>query len=274
MNLELRGVTVQIDDATLTNDCSLRVGEREIVGLIGPNGSGKSTLLRTIYRVLRPTAGVVLMAGDDTWQLAARDIARRCAVVAQEAPAEFDFSVEEVVLMGRGPHKRALDRDDEADHELVREALEQVGMAHMGERSVATLSGGERQRVLVARALAQQSPILLLDEPTNHLDVRATLDLLDLVQTLELTTLCVLHDLNHAANYCERLYLLDDGVIVADGSPADVLTAPLLLKVFGVEAHHVSHPATGRLQLMFSTPGRTGVAATPTDSGWEGLPVP
>ncbi|MGH2943781.1 MAG: ABC transporter ATP-binding protein, partial [Solirubrobacteraceae bacterium] len=234
---------------------------------IGPNGSGKSTLLRTIYRVLRPSAGAVLMAGEDAWRLPAREVARRCAVVAQEAPAEFDFSVQEVVLMGHGPHKRALDRDGEPDHRLVHEALRQVGMAHMAGRDFATLSGGERQRVLVARALAQQAPILLLDEPTNHLDVRATLDLLELVRALRLTTLCVLHDLNHAAAYCQRLYLLRDGSIIADGTPDEVLTRPLLHDVFGVEADRVSHPVTGRMQLMFSIPagGRLAPADDPLE---------
>ncbi|MDX6718016.1 MAG: iron complex transport system ATP-binding protein [Solirubrobacteraceae bacterium] len=255
MNLQLRGVTVRIDGATLTSDCSLRVDAGEIVGLIGPNGSGKSTLLRTIYRVLRPASGTVLLGGDDTWQLPAREVARRSAVVAQEAPEGFDFTVEEVVLMGRGPHKRPLDRDDAVDHRLVAEALWQVGMSHLRARGFATLSGGERQRVLVARAVAQQAPILLLDEPTNHLDVRATLDLLELVRALRLTTLCVLHDLNLAATYCERLYLLHDGRIVADGAPQEVLIASRLRDVFGVDCHHVSHPVTGRVQLLFSVPG-------------------
>jgi iron complex transport system ATP-binding protein len=261
VNLELHGVSVRVDDATLTSDCSLCVGEHEFVGLIGPNGSGKSTLLRTIYRVLRPSAGAVLIAGQDSWRLSAREVARRCAVVAQEAPAEFDFSAAEVVLMGRGPHKRALDRDGESDHQLVREALEQVGMTHMAQRRFATLSGGERQRVLVARALAQEAPILLLDEPTNHLDVRATLDLLELVRALRLTTLCVLHDLNHAATYCERLYLLHDGSVVANGTPDEILTRPMLHDVFGVAAHRVSHPVTGRVQLMFSLPAADRPAA-------------
>lgn len=260
MNLELQDITVRIDGTTIVSDCSLRVGSREIVGLIGRNGSGKSTLLRTIYRVLRPSCGGVLLGGDDAWELPPRDVARRTAVVAQEAPAEFDFSVEEVVLMGRGPHKRPLDRDDATDHRLVTDALEQVGMAHLHERAFTTLSGGERQRVLVARAVAQQAPILLLDEPTSHLDVRATLDLLELVRELDLTTLCVLHDLNLAATYCERLYLLDGGRIVAVGAPRDVLVADRVREVFGVDCHRVSHPVTGRVQLLFSVPGN-GVSA-------------
>jgi iron complex transport system ATP-binding protein len=127
-------------------------------------------------------------------------------------------------------------------------------MTHMTERSFATLSGGERQHVIVARTVAQQAPILLLDEPTNHLDVRATLDLLELVRELGLTTLCVLHDLNLAATYCERLYLLHAGRLVADGTPQEVLIGSRLRDVFGVDCHHVSHPVTGRVQLLSRSP--------------------
>ncbi|MGE3288917.1 MAG: ABC transporter ATP-binding protein [Pseudonocardia sp.] len=256
MRLELRGVSVALDGITITAGCDLRVDTGEMVALVGPNGSGKSTLLRSVYRVLRPSAGTVhLGAGadpEDAWALLAAELARRCAVVTQEAPEEFDFSVEEVVLMGRSPHKRGFQTDGAHDRELAGRALDQVGLGALGGRTFATLSGGERQRVLVARALAQQAPVLLLDEPTNHLDLRSTLGLLDLVRAVGLTTLCVLHDLNLAAAYCDRVYVLAAGRIVADGPPHDVLTPALVRDVFGVDACRVRHPGTGRLQLMFT----------------------
>jgi len=258
MKLELNGVSVNLGGATIADDASLRVETGEMVALVGPNGSGKSTLLRTIYRVLRPTTGTVLLDGDDAWHLPAAEVARRCAVVIQEGEAEFDFTVDEVVLMGRAPYKRAFDRDDATDFALVDQALEQVALRSLRYRSIATLSGGEKQRVLVARALAQQAPVLLLDEPTNHLDLRATLSLLDLIRELGLSTLCVLHDLNLAAAYCDRMYVLSAGRIVADGAPHDVLTEQLLREVFQVDACHVRHPRTGCLQLMF-----TPLPATP-----------
>lgn len=259
MRLELDQISVEIDKQVIVSNASVCVESGEVVGLIGPNGSGKSTLLRTIYRVLKPAGGTVRLGGDHAWSLPAREVARRCAVVSQHGSSDFDLNVHEVVLMGRSPHKRALDNDSKDDHRLVDEAVARVRMSHKSHSNFSTLSGGERQRVLVARAIAQQTPVLLLDEPTNHLDVRATLELLTLVRSLELTTLCVLHDLNHAAAYCDRLYVLCNGRIVADGKPDEVLTPSLLLDVFGVEAHRVVNPATSKVQLLFSRPQSSSV---------------
>jgi iron complex transport system ATP-binding protein len=169
--------------------------------------------------------------------------------------------VRDVVAMGRTPHKGFLDRDTGADQRIVDDALDRVRMTWAGERIFASLSGGERQRVLLARALAQQSPLLLLDEPTNHLDVRAQLDLLELVRTLRLTTVTALHDLDHAAAYCDHLVLLRAGSVVAAGPPADVLTPDRIADVFGVRAHLGPHPITGRLHVA-TAPLTAGVAAT------------
>jgi iron complex transport system ATP-binding protein len=209
-------------------------------------------LLRAIYRALKPSAGAVMLGGEDLWRsLSARQSAQRTAVVAQEAPPEFDFSVYEVVAMGRSPHKRVLEREDSRDHQIVANALERVGMAAMAGRVFATLSGGEEQRVLVARALAQESRLLVLDEPTNHLDIKAQLELLAQIVKLGKTTIAALHDLNLAAAYCDRLYVLNRGRIVAHGTVADVLTPALVKEVFGVWAHCERHPASGRFQLAF-----------------------
>jgi len=221
------------------------------VGLIGPNGSGKSTLLRAIYRLLKPAAGRISLGGDDVWLLSARESARRTGVVVQEAPVDFEFSVREIVAMGRTPHKGLLARDTNDDDRIIADALAHVGMRSFAERSYATLSGGEKQRVLVARALAQQPRFLVLDEPTNHLDIHYQLELLDLVRGLGVTTLVTLHDLNLAAAYCQRLYLLQEGRIVASGIPEAVLTPERVRDVFQVEAICGRHPATGRLQLAF-----------------------
>ena len=243
------GVSVEIEGATIIEGCDLVVEPGEVLGLVGPNGSGKSTLLRAVYRALRPVSGAVTLDGENVWGLGARASARRTAVVAQEHSSEFDFSVAEVVMMGRGPHKGLLDRDGPVDHVIVAESLARVGAEHLAGRVFATLSGGEKQRALVARALAQRSQLLVLDEPTNHLDVRAQLDLLELVRALGLTTIAALHDLNLAAAYCDRLAVLDRGRIVAGGVPTDVLTPALMADVFGVAAHLDRHPATGRLHL-------------------------
>ncbi len=246
MRLTLRHVDITIDTSEIISGVSLTVDSGEFVALVGPNGSGKSTLLRSVYRALRPTTGVVLLNDEDVWRMPARQAAQRRAVVTQHQSASADFTVQEIVAMGRGPHKRLLDREGSADRRIIADALDRVGMTNSAGRLFSTLSGGERQRVLVARALAQEAPLVVLDEPTNHLDVRAQLELLGLVRELGVTTLAALHDLDHAASYADRVAVLDGGNLIAHGLPLDVLTESLIAKVFGVQAHIGPHPIHGR----------------------------
>ncbi|MGW4201663.1 ABC transporter ATP-binding protein [Streptomyces sp. NPDC004726] len=250
--LQLTGVSVELGGVPITSDCDLEVRDGERVGLVGPNGSGKTTLLRTVFRAVDPIAGHVVLGGDDVRSLSQRQIARRAALVHQEPVTDFDFTVEDIVALGRAPWQGPFDRTGPADRAAVTDALARVNLLDYRSRQIGTLSGGEKQRVLVARAIAQNSPLLLLDEPTNHLDIHAALDLLELVRTLERTTLCVLHDLNFAATYCDRLYVLKAGRIVAGGPPADVLTPELVRDIFHVECAHLTHPTTGQLLLAFS----------------------
>ena len=167
---------------------------REFVGLIGPNGSGKSTLLKCIYRILKPDAGQIFLEDTPLQSMSYKTSARRMAVVAQHNHYNFDFSVEEIVLMGRAPHKKALERDNKKDYDIARQCLERVGMADFASRSFSTLSGGEQQRVILARALAQQTPCLILDEPTNHLDIVSREILEAALNRYEGTVLFVSHD--------------------------------------------------------------------------------
>ncbi|WP_410540031.1 ABC transporter ATP-binding protein [Streptomyces sp. KL2] len=251
MRVDIDAVTVEISGARVVEDISLRAGSGQVVGLVGPNGSGKSTLLRCVYRALRPTAGAVRLGGDDLLAMSPRDSARRLAALPQEAVAEFDFTVAEVVAMGRLPHQGAVARETEEDRRTCAAALEGVGAGHLAGRGFLTLSGGEKQRVLIARALAQQPQVLVLDEPTNHLDIAQQLEVLSLVRASGLTVLTALHDLNLAALHCDVLHVIDGGRIVASGAPHDVLTPALLADVFGVRAHRVPHPETGAVQLIF-----------------------
>jgi len=221
------------------------------VGVIGPNGSGKSTLLRMIYRVLRPQAGLVTLNGEDVWALKPREMAQRSAVVLQERPSEFDFKVYDIVMMGRSPHKKTFDTESVEDHRLVSNALARVGLTGYAERDFQTLSGGEKQRVLVARALAQQAQLLILDEPTNHLDIRYQFEVLELVKSLGVTTIAALHDLTLAALYCDCVYVLLEGRVIASGVPAEVLTPDLIYEVYGVHSEVVTHPKTGQVQIAF-----------------------
>ncbi|MBO2462718.1 ABC transporter ATP-binding protein [Actinomadura violacea] len=253
MRLDIAGVTAEIDGTPIVSDVDLVAEPGAFVGLIGPNGSGKSTLLRTVYRSLRPSAGAVSLDGDDLWRMRARQAARRRAVVTQHGDLGGEFSVAEVVAMGRAPHKGVLERENAADRAVVADSLERVGLAHASDRLFSTLSGGERQRALVARALAQEAPLLILDEPTNHLDVRAQLGLLDLVRSLGLTLLAALHDLDHAAAYCDRVVVLQHGRVRASGPPLEVLTPEFVADVFGVRAHIGAHPITGRPHIAVAS---------------------
>ncbi|KND33784.1 heme ABC transporter ATP-binding protein [Streptomyces acidiscabies] len=248
MRLDVDGVSVEAAGARLVDDIRLTAGPGAVVGLVGPNGSGKSTLLRCVYQALRPAAGTVRLDGEDIRTMAPRAAARVLAALPQESGAEFDFTVTEVVRMGRLPHER---RGHTEDLKICAEAMAATGVGHLADRGFLALSGGERQRVLIARALAQQPRVLVLDEPTNHLDIAHQLDVLTLVRDAGLTVLAALHDLNLAAAYCDRLYVLDAGRVVASGTPEDVLQPALLADVFGVRAHPLRHPVTGAVQLLF-----------------------
>ncbi len=269
MRLTIEDVTVELDMTTIITGAGLVIEAGEFVGLVGPNGSGKSTLLRTIYRALRPVLGTVHVGDDNVWELSARASAQRTAVVVQESAADFDFEVFDVVSLGRNPHKGPFDRDSAEDERVCLEALERVGMAEFAERDFATLSGGEKQRVFVARAIAQESRVLVLDEPTNHLDIRFQLELLDLVRGLGVTTIAAMHDLGLAAAHCDRVYVLEDGRVVAAGPPRDVLTANLVARVFGVRLRDWTDPETGRTHLSFDrlvTEDEPAAARTPVAS--------
>jgi iron complex transport system ATP-binding protein len=180
----------------IVTDVSLAAENGRFTGLLGPNGSGKSTILKTIYRVHKPAAGRIRLDGAELLTLSAREAARRIAVVAQETTSEFDFSVREMVMIGRTPCKRAFGADTEADHAAVEQAIGRVGCGHLTSRSFNTLSGGEKQLVLVARALAQGADYLILDEPTNHLDDRHQVEILEVVAGLGVAVLAALHDLS------------------------------------------------------------------------------
>jgi iron complex transport system ATP-binding protein len=251
MRVEVQQVTWSVEERKIVDRVLLDVQPGEFVGLLGPNGSGKSTLLRTIYRVLRPHAGLIALDGDDVWKLPAREAAQRTAVVMQERGSDFDFTVLEMALLGRNPHKRLVDQDTRADYALAEAALRQVDMLAFAKRNFQTLSGGEKQRVLMARALVQQARFLVLDEPTNHLDIRYQLEILALVKRLRVTTLAALHDLNLAAAYCDRLFMLQEGRVVASGSPAAVLQPEIIRMVYEVDACVEIHPRTRQLQVIF-----------------------
>ena len=251
MKLEVENVVWGADGHKVLRGVSLEVGPGEVVGLIGPNGSGKTSLLRCVYKVLRPHAGLISLGEEDVLRMGARSMARRTAVVPQETPGDFDFTVREIVAMGRSPHKGLFERETAGDREIVEYSLTRVGLLRFAERQFRTLSGGEKQKVLVARALAQKAEFLVLDEPTTHLDVGHQLEVLALIKKLRVSTLAALHDLNLAALFCDRLYVLHGGEVLASGSPEEVLRPKLIREVYGVTSEVSVHPATGKPHIVF-----------------------
>jgi len=251
MEIRTDAVRMNLGGNKILKGIDINVGSREFIGVIGPNGCGKSTLLKCIYRVLHPTEGAVMLDGNLLSSYRVRESAKKVAVVAQHSPVEFEFTVLEIVLMGRSPHKRALDRDNAEDYEIAYKALDTVGMGEFEKRVFTTLSGGERQRVMLAQALTQQTPCLILDEPTNHLDIKYQLQIMDIVKGLNLTVIAAIHDLNLAAMYCDRLYVMQDGLIAAEGTPAEVLTEDLIRTIYEVRAEIITD-SRGRLRVLYA----------------------
>lgn len=236
VKLETRNLNYKIGNARILNGISIAVEEKKMVGIIGPNGSGKTTLLKHIYRVLPAAAKTVYLNHKEIENYTYGQSAREMTVVKQENSADFDFTVEHMVLLGRAPYHRSFESFSEADRRIANAALHSIGMEQYASRTFAELSGGEKQRVLIARSLTQQADIFILDEPTNHLDVHFQWELMKLIKSLNTTVLGVFHELNLAAQFCDYLYVLSQGKIAAAGPPEEILTGRLLAEVFGVDA--------------------------------------
>ncbi len=266
--LSVRGLRCGYGPGEVLAGIDLAVHPGEFVGLLGPNGSGKTTLLRAATSVIRASAGEVSLGGTPVGRLPARALARRVAVVPQDSTTAFPFTVREVVEMGRYPYGGPFDRPTAADAAAIRQALERTGAAPLRDRDLVALSAGERQRVLLARALAQETPLLLVDEPTAHLDIRYQIETLSLLRDLGRDTpprgvLAVLHDINLASRFCSRVALLKDGRIAAEGPPAEVLTPEALRDVFETDVEVIridgeTHVVVGRHARPVPEPTLTG----------------
>ena len=211
MNIKTENVNVVLEDNNILKDINIEVDNKEVVGIIGPNGSGKSTLLKCIYRVLKPSNGIVKFDYADIKNISVKESSKKLAVLSQHNNYNFDFTVKEIVLMGRSPHKKFMERDNKEDYDIVNDALKKVDMMNFKDRNFQSLSGGEQQRVILARALAQQPKCLILDEPTNHLDIKYQLQLMRIVKSLNIEVIAAIHDLNIATMYCDKIYVLKDG---------------------------------------------------------------
>ncbi len=237
------GISFAYGNRKVLDRVDLSVRHGEVLGIVGPNGSGKTTLLRALYGSLVPSTGTVHLDASTLDELTARQIAQTVSVVVQETPGDLPLLVSDMVLLGRTPYRRRSSRSADNDDQIAADALDRVGMLASAGKGFDELSGGERQRVLIARALAQQTTHLLLDEPTNHLDVRYQHEVLDLVRSLARSSnhavAVILHDLNLAATYCDRLLLLNHGRVVAAGTPSEVLVREHLEPVYQISVRRL-----------------------------------
>ena len=268
MGLMARDISVRLGGATILDSASLEARPGVLLGLLGPNGAGKSTLLRVMAGLLKPVAGEVRLDGPRLEELAAGERARRIAFMPQQ-DAQHPFTALETVLMGRYPHLGRFELEGARDREIARAAMERTETGEFESRQLDTLSGGERQRVLLARTLAQQASVLLLDEPAANLDLKHRLSIMDVLRAeiveREIAVAMALHDLSLAGRYCDRLALMSNGRIAAEGAPADVLTPANLRDAFDVETFVESDPVTGRPQV--SLLGPAGGQADVEDKG-------
>ncbi len=247
--LEIQSITVGYHERTVLEDVTLNIEPGEILSVVGPNGAGKSTLVRAVSGVHPLSAGQIHLAGHELNQLSQMERARYLAVVPQARNLPGTYTVQQTVLLGRTPYMNWLGHAEKKDYRKVEQALEQTQTSDLADRQIGELSGGEQQRVLLARALAQDTPILLLDEPTTHLDLQHQSHLLNLIHNLaaehKLTVLLVLHDLNLAGLYSDRVALLHERHIQAIGSPQEVLTAENLSSVYQIPVQVIPHPEYG-----------------------------
>ncbi|WP_447042223.1 ABC transporter ATP-binding protein [Streptomyces sp. DSM 118878] len=247
--LAARGVTVGYGGRVVIDGLDVTIPPGVITTIIGPNGCGKSTLLRTLTRLLKPTAGTVVLDGEDIARLKTRTVAKKLGLLPQAPVAPEGLTVADLVARGRHPHQSWLRQWSSDDADVVAKALAMTGVADLADRPVDSLSGGQRQRVWISMTLAQGTDLLLLDEPTTYLDLAHAIDVLDLVDDLHesgRTVVMVLHDLNLATRYSDNLVVMREGAILAQGHPRDVITAELLEEAFGLRARVVDDPVGDR----------------------------
>ncbi|WP_051840389.1 ABC transporter ATP-binding protein [Streptomyces sp. NRRL F-5126] len=247
--LTAESVTLGYDRRVIVEDLSLEIPDHSFTVVVGPNACGKSTLLRALSRMLRPEQGRVLLDGSAIHTMPAKKVAKTLGLLPQSSVAPDGITVGDLVARGRYPHQGLLRQWSPEDERIVTESMAATRIAELSERYVDELSGGQRQRVWIAMALAQQTPLLLLDEPTTYLDIQHQIDVLDLCaelhETQGRTLVAVLHDLNHAARYATHLIAMREGRVVAEGAPAEVVTAPLVEEVFGLRCQVIDDPETG-----------------------------
>ena len=252
--LEIEKLTYKIDDSLISDGINIKFEENTFTGIIGPNGSGKSTLLKQIYRVLKPTKGKIFFDGIDIEDISSKKMARQMAVLPQENQSDFDYTVREIILMGRFPYHSFFmgDHDFDADINLMKKYLDIVGLREQENQYFKTLSGGEKQRVLLARALVQEAELLILDEVTNHLDIGYQYKVLEILKDLNMTIISAIHDLNLAMKFCDQVVIIDKGRIIVTGNPKDIITRENLKEIFKIDAQIIKKDNSHIIDYRYS----------------------
>jgi cobalamin transport system ATP-binding protein len=254
--ISIQNINAGYTKSLVLKDISMDVADGEFIGLIGPNGSGKTTLLRVLSKVLPLKNGQILLRGENIQKISRNNLAKTMACLSQEISLNLPFSVREMTLMGRFPYLSKLGHETSRDIEIAEKAMKLADVSHLSDRLITEISGGERQRALIAMCLSQEPEVLLLDEPTNHLDVGHQLSVLDLIRRLNretnMTVVSVFHDLNLAAEYCNKIMVLDDGEVVMFGTPKEVLTSEMILKVYGAKVLTELNPVSQNPHIVIA----------------------
>ncbi len=250
--LQLQGLTIGYEEKTIISDINAEVRTGELIGIIGRNGAGKSTLLKTIRGLLPAKAGQVLYFGKPLASYGEKELARRVAYLQQNVETGFGYTGLDIVLTGRYPYMKWWESEKDEDKELARDCMSYTGTLDLAERPVTEVSGGQKQRILLAKVLAQQTPVLFLDEPTTGLDMVYREEIFRFARELAnmgKTILMVVHELDLAAAYCSRIFLLGEGKLLADGTPEQVFTETLLSRAYEADISVEQNPKNGRLEI-------------------------
>ncbi|QEK13351.1 ABC transporter ATP-binding protein [Crassaminicella thermophila] len=252
--IKVNNLSWYFGESKVLKNISTSIEENKFTCIIGPNGSGKSTFLRNILKLLEPKKKSIYVYNEDIVKLRYKDLAKKIASVPQNTMVDFDFTVMDIVLMGRSPHLRRFEAESKKDFEIAEKAMKITNIWHLKDRGINRISGGERQRAIIARALAQESDILILDEPISHLDIHHQIDVLNIAKELcdkkNLTVIAVLHDLNFAIQYSDYLILFHEGKIVAEGLPEKVITQENIKHVYNIDVYMMKNPLNGKPHII------------------------
>ena len=251
--LEAVNLKVGYDERIIIKDLSISINKGEITSIIGPNGCGKSTLLKSLSRMISPKQGEIFLESENIKNMKSKKISQKLCLLSQYNAAPNDLTVEQLVYYGRIPHKKWYETRTKEDTEILEWAIKETGLVEFKERPIGTLSGGQQQRAYIAQALAQKSDILLLDEPTTYLDISFQLELMELVrqinEKLDITIIMVLHELNQASRYSDRLIIMQEGTIVADGRPEVVITRDIMRQVYCIKCEIDKDPISQKPRI-------------------------